>query len=54
MMRVIYRSPSPDEQGLWVFIQGSETYEGHTDKTDGGWMLRSFLSNCRDARKNYQ
>ena len=42
-----------DQQDHWVFVQSKETFEGKTYQTDGGWILRSALTNCRDDRKQF-
>jgi hypothetical protein len=40
-----------DQKGAWVFVQTEETFEGKTERTDGGWLPRSALTHCRDDRK---
>jgi hypothetical protein len=40
-----------DRNGLWVFVQPSETSEGKTHQTDGGWMSSTALTKCRDDRQ---
>jgi hypothetical protein len=35
-----------DQKGPWAFIQGEGTYDGQQIKTDGGWILRSYLADC--------
>jgi hypothetical protein len=38
-----------DTNGSWIFVQGEETFEGKTEKTDGGWLPRSAVNNCRST-----
>jgi uncharacterized protein YgiM (DUF1202 family) len=38
-----------DQKGPWAFIQGEGTYDGKQIKTDGGWILRTYLSDCRQS-----
>jgi hypothetical protein len=38
-----------DTHGSWIFVQGEETFEGQTGKTDGGWLPRSAVNNCRST-----
>lgn len=38
-----------DTHGSWIFVQGEETFEGKTEKTDGGWLRRSAVNNCRST-----
>jgi hypothetical protein len=35
-----------DQKGPWAFIQGQGTYDGKEIKTDGGWILRTYLGDC--------
>ena len=38
-----------DTHGSWIFVQGEETFEGKTEKTDGGWLPRSAVNKCHST-----
>jgi hypothetical protein len=42
-----------DTNGSWIFVQGfvqgSETYEGKTEATGGGWLPRSAVNKCHSS-----
>jgi hypothetical protein len=38
-----------DTHGSWIFVQGEATFEGKTEKTDGGWLPRSAVDKCHSS-----